>query len=92
MPAELLAAMVLLDLRVQPEHLEVRDQQDHKDRKDQQGHKAYRDSQVRKEKLGKSVQKAHKVHKGRQGLRVQGSATETPRGISSIGTGLLGRT
>jgi hypothetical protein len=89
MLAGLLAAMVLPDLRVQPEHPEVRDQQDHKDRKDQQGHKAYRDSQAI---WVLQAMKAHKVHKGRQGLRVRGSATETPREISSIGMGFLGRT
>jgi hypothetical protein len=86
MPAELLAAMAPLGLRVQPEHPEARD---HKDQRDRRDRKAYRDSKVRKEKLGKSVQKAHKVQ---QDLRVLGSAMEMPGETSSTGTGLLGRT
>jgi hypothetical protein len=92
MLAESLAAMVLLDLRVQPEHPEARDQRDHKARKDRQGLKAYRDSLEIWGLLVMRVHKVHKAHKVQQGLRVPGSAMEMPRETSSTGMGLPGRT
>jgi len=86
MPAELLAAMVLLGLRVQPEHPEVRAQQAHKAQQD------LLEIQVQKETQGMMDHKAHKDRKDRQGLRVLGSAMEMPRETSSTGMGLPGRT
>jgi hypothetical protein len=59
---------------------------------DQPGKQVNQEHKALRVILGLLVMKVHKGHKDRQGLRVQVSAMEMPRGTSSTGMGLPGRT